>query len=151
MRRMLAEDIELTLEVLGVKRTAPGGVALSVVRAEDHERLKNRGLFTRGRGTKDGAISGNLPPAEDAESQIAGDLGENSLLLLEADGVVCLEKDVTNSVLPGFWELTADLAFGFPLEEGMGDAGHDTRTVAIAAVCTGGAAVSHGAEKLTSI
>lgn len=145
MRRVLAEDIELTLEKLGVKRTAPGGVAFTIMRTEDHEGLKNRGLFTRGRGAQDGAIGGNLSPAEDAESQISGDLGENSLLLLEADGVVCLEEDVADSVLAGLGKLTADLAFGLPLEEGVGDAGHNTGAIAVAAVCAGGATMGHGA------
>ncbi len=151
MCRVLPEDIELAFEVLGVKRTAPGGVTLAVVRAKDDEWLEDGWLFTRCRGTKDGAIGGNLTPAENAEAQLGGDLGENSLLLLKADGVVRFEKDVSDRILADLRQFAANFALGLTLEEEVRDASHDTRAIAVTAVGTCGTAVGHRAEKLASI
>ena len=145
MCRVLAQNIELALKVLGVKRTASGSVALAIVRSQNHEGLEDRGFLARGSGAQDSAVGGNFSPSEDAESQFARDLGENSLLLLVAYGVVRLEEDVPDGVLSELRELGANLALSFALEEEVGDTSHDTRTIAIAAVGTRRTTMGHGA------
>ena len=151
MCRVLPENVELALEKLGIERAAARGNALSIMRTQNDERLQNgRLLASRGRA-KNGAVCRDLSPAKDAKAEVGGSLGKDGLLLLETDGVVRLEKDVTDSVLAYLGKLATDLALSLALEEEMGDAGHHTGAVAVAAVCAGGAAVGHGAEKLAGI
>ncbi len=151
MGRVLPQDIKLTFEVPGVKRTAPAGATLAVVRADNDERLENGGLLARSGRAQDGAVGGDLPPAQDAESEVVGDLGEDGLLLLEGDRVVRLEEDVADSVLAELGELTAKVALGLALEEEVGDTCHDARTIAVPTICAGGATVGHRAKQLASI
>ena len=151
MRRVLPENVELTLKVLRVKRAAAGRRSISVVRTEDDKRLEDGGFLASRSRAEDGAIRRDFSPAEDAQAEVVRDLGEDGLLLLERDRVVRLEEDVTDGVLARVRELAADLALSLALEEEMGDAGHHTGAVAVAAVCAGGAAVGHGAEKLAGI
>ena len=131
MRSVLPEDIELTFEVLGVKRTAPGGVSLAIVRTKHDERLEDSGLLACSIGTEDGAVGGNLAPAEDSEAELGGNLGENGLLLMETDRVVRLEEDVSDAVLTRLGKLAADIPLSLTLEEEMGNASHDSSTIPI--------------------
>ena len=70
MRRVLPENVELTLKVLRVKRAAAGRRSISVVRTEDDKRLEDGGLLaSRGRA-EDSAIRGDFSPAEDAQAEV---------------------------------------------------------------------------------
>ena len=149
--RVLAQNVELTLEVLGIERATARGVTVTVVGTQNDERLKDGRLLARRGGTENGPVRGDLSPAENTKAEVVRDLGENSLLLLKADGVVRLEENITDGVLACLWELATNVALSLTLEEKVRNAGHDTRTVAIAAVCAGSAAVGHGAEELASI
>ena len=145
MRGVLAEDIELALEVLGIKRTTPAGITLTIVRTQDYKRLEDGRLLACSRGAQNGAIGGNLSPAEDAEAEVARELGKHRLLLLQADGVVRLEEKVTGRVLARGGQLAANFALSLALEELVWDARHDTGTVTVARVRAGRTTVGHRA------
>ena len=151
MSRVLPQNIQLTFEELGVERTAPAGATLAIVGAENDERLEDRGLLACSGGTEDSAVGRDFPPAQNAKSEVAGDLGEDSLLLLKCDGVVRLEKDVADGVLAELRKLAAKVALGLALEELVGDTGHDTRTIAVPTVRASSTTVGHRAEELASI
>ena len=79
------------------------------------------------------------------------DGGEDGFLLCLLVWVVWFEEDISDSVLAGFWEKRAKFALCFALEEGMGDAGHDTSAITVPAVCTCSASVDHCTEKVAGI
>ena len=151
MSRVLPQNIQLTFEELGVERTAPAGATLAIVGAENDERLENRGLLACSGGTEDSAVGRDFPPAQNAKSEVAGDLGEDSLLLLKCDGVVCLEEDVSDGVLANLGEFAANFALGLALEEEVGNTSHDTRAITVTAVCTCGTTMGHCAQELPGV
>ena len=148
---MLAQNIQLALEVLRIKRSTTAGVTVAVVRAQDYERLQNSRLLARRGGTQDGPVRGYLSPAQDTEPQIVRNLGEDGLLLLQADRIVRLEEDVTDGVLAELGKLAADVPLSLTLEEQMRNTSHDTGTISISTVCTSGTTMGHGTQQLTSI
>ena len=83
MRRAFPEDVELPLEVSLVKPSALADIAVSVVRTEDDKGLTNDGLGAVGGRSKDGTISRDLPPAEDSEAEVTGDIGKDGLMILQ--------------------------------------------------------------------
>ena len=149
--RALAENVELALKMLRVERAGAGRPAVTVVGAKDDERLEDRGLLAGRGGPEDGAVGRDLAPAEDAEAEVTRELGKHRLLLLQADGVVRLEKDVADGVLAELRKLAAKVALGLALEELVGDTGHDTRTIAVPTVRASSTTVGHRAEELASI
>lgn len=126
-------------------------IAVAIVRTKNDERLKDDGLLAAGRGTEDRAVGGDLTPAEYSETEVTSDAREDALLLLKLYGVIRLEKDIADSVLAGLGESEAKIAFGLALEELVRDTGHNTRTISIPTISTGGTSVGHGAEELPSI
>ena len=151
MSRVLAENVQLTFEVLGVELMAARGVAFAVRGAKDYERLEDGGLLARGSGTQDSAVCRHLSPAQYSETEFTSELGENCLLPLKANRVVLLEEYVTDGVLAWLGQFAPYVPLSLTLEEQVGDAGHDTSTVTISTVCTSGTPMGHSAEELTGI
>ena len=71
---MLAENVELTLKLLRVKRSASRGIAFTVMRAEDDEWLKDGGFLARSSGTENGAVRGDFSPSQHTKTKVPGDL-----------------------------------------------------------------------------
>ena len=164
VRRLLAEDVQLALEVLLVERDAIGRIggaralghaverllALgAVVALEDDKRLQRERLARERRRSEDRVVGRDVPPSEDAESELVGDAGKRRLLLLDAGVVVPVgrarlaEKDVADGVLALLRQLVADLALAFADKERVRHADHDAGTVTVARVGTGRASVGH--------
>jgi hypothetical protein len=148
---MLPEHVELALEALDVEGPILGGSAVAVVLAVDDERLEDRGLLGARRGAEDGAIRGDLTPAEDPQTVVDRSLGEDGLLLAELDGVVRLKEDVPDGVLARRGERAPGVLLRLALEEGVRDPSHDARAVAVARVGASRAAVGHRAQELARI
>ena len=70
---VLAKNIQLAFEILGVECAATRGIALAVGRAQDDERLKNSRLLARSGRAEDGAVRGHLSPAQHAEAELVGE------------------------------------------------------------------------------
>ena len=164
VRRLLAEDVQLALEVLLVERDAIGRIggaralghaverllALgAVVALEDDKRLQRERLARERRRSEDRVVGRDVPPSEDAESELVGDAGKRRLLLLDAGVVVPVgrarlaEKVVADGVLALLRQLVADLALAFADKERVRHADHDAGTVTVARVGTGRASVGH--------
>lgn len=151
MRCVLAENVKFALKVLCVEHARLALVAIPVVGAEDDEGLKDDGFLAARSGAQDGAVSGDLTPAENPEAEVARGSSKDRLLLLELDRVVGFEEDVADSVFSRFRECAADVPFGLALKKKVRDAGHDTRSISVAAVRASGTAVSHGTQELPGI
>ena len=148
---MFSKDIELTLKVCCIECSALRRTTIAIVRSKHDEGLEDYGLLTTGSRAENGPIGGNFSPPEYAKSQIVRDGGENILIDLELNMVVGFEEHISNSILPGIREDTADIPFSLPLEEAVGDSSHNTGTVAVSAVSSCCATMGHGAEKRASI
>jgi hypothetical protein len=151
VRCVLSEDVELSLEMLHVKRTLLGLGTIPVIGAENDKRLIDGGFFAfRGR-TEDRPVRRNLSPPKHAEAEIVSDFGERSLLELALFIVERVEEDISNCILPGVWEDAAQVSFGLTLEKCMRNARHHASAVAISTIRASGASVSHSAEELTGV
>lgn len=148
---VLTENVQLTFKVRGIESAAARGDPIPIVGSEDNERLEDGRLLTGGRRTQNGPIRRHFSPAQHAQAQITCDLGEDCLLLLQADRIVRSEEDIPHSVLASIRQLRADVSLGLSLEEEVGNACHNTRTIAVTTVCTSSSTVGHGTEKLPGI
>ncbi|KAI3478074.1 hypothetical protein L1887_60005 [Cichorium endivia] len=146
---VLAEDVELTAKVLLVEGLGGvgGGGAGAVVVLEDDEGLHDLGLLGLGGRAEDGVVDGDVTPAEDAQAELVGDVGEGLDVLCARLVVLGVEEEVADGILSLRGELDAEVALGLAAEEGVGDAGHDTGAVTVASVGTDGTTVGHVAEE----
>ena len=112
----LTKDIELPLKVTGIDRPILARISFAVMATKYDEGLKNCRLSATSRRTKDSTISRNLTPTKDTKTKILCNFGENSLLVLQLDGIIFLEKDVSDSVLSKLWKEATDIHLHFTLE-----------------------------------
>lgn len=151
MSGLLAENVKLTLEKLGVECTTSTNATRAVLLLQYEERLEDDRLSAAGSRSENGAISGYLSPPQDSEAEVRGELGESCLLVLKLDWVVRLEEQVTDSVLSWLWQRATEILLDLSLEKLMRDGGHDSCTISVPAVRTRRTSVGHCAEQLPSI
>lgn len=107
---------------------------------KDHKGLLDRGLLGQGRGSEDRVVDRDFAPAEDLEAVLLCNRLEGGLLFAEVR-LVGAKEDVTDSVLTLGRE--GDLeAVGLLDHEGVGNTRHDTGTITVPWVGTGGATMS---------
>jgi hypothetical protein len=151
MGGMLTENIELAFKVTFVELCIVAVGTIAIVVRKNDKWLPDGWLTRASGGTEDGGIGWDGTPTEDGESKLVCNSGEDRFLLCLLVWVVWFEEDISDGVLAGLWEERAKFALCFALEEGVGNAGHDTSTVTIPAVCACSASVGHCTEKVASI
>lgn len=113
---------------------------------EHDKRLEDLRLLAFRSRAKDRAVRGDLTPAENAQTEINSEGLKRLAVGCRLAIIVGVEEDIADCVLACLRELALKVSLSFAHEERMGDACHDTSTIAIASIGTSGASMSHGTE-----